>query len=145
MPRDRTLLLVAVIGFALWLVAAGPLRSWASASGLRSLWVLGVAPSFWAGFTLTCWQAFGTRTGPLVSAAFALALVTLAEGVQLLLPRQTPDVWDITAGAMGAALAAPIVWARNAAGGNGHEEPMEHARRMGVPHGPSSAPPGDGD
>lgn len=111
-PRDRVLLAIAVAALVLWLGFVGPLRTWASGAGLRSLWLFGVAPSFFAGSALACWQAYGTRTGPPASAAYAFGLIALAEALQLALPRATPDAWDLVAGAAGSGLGALAVWVR---------------------------------
>lgn len=106
---DRVLLALTLVFFSMWLGSAGPLRWWASEAGIATLFVFGVAPSFFAGATLTCWQSLATRTGPITSAAFALALTVLGEAAQIVLPGHTPDLWDIVAGALGALLAVPLV------------------------------------
>ncbi|MCR4341239.1 MAG: hypothetical protein NUW01_15285 [Gemmatimonadaceae bacterium] len=115
--RDRWLLLVALLAFALWLAALGPIRSWASGAGLRDHWLIGVAPSFFAGATMALWQAFAVRSTPLAAAAGAVAIVALAEAAQFALPRYTPDIRDVLAGIAGVALVVPLlVWrARRAA------------------------------
>ncbi len=110
--RDRVLLIATLAAFVLWMASVGPLRSWASGAGVRGFWVFGVAPSFFAGSTLTLWQAFTTRTGAAVSALYGASLVALAEVVQFLLPTHRTDGWDVVAGVMGALLAAPLVWYR---------------------------------
>lgn len=107
--RDRLLLAVALVTFGLWLITIGPVRAWADGVGLRDHWVLGVAPSFLAGFTLANWTGFVARTEPLTSAAFAVTWVVLAEASQLVLPRYTADLWDVLAGMVGAALAVPLL------------------------------------
>ena len=107
--RDRRLLVAALLLFALWLASIGPVRTWASHVGLRGHWAVGVAPSFLAGFTFVLWQAFATRSRPLVCAAYAVALVVLTELAQLVLPGYTADVWDVVAGAVGAGLAVPVL------------------------------------
>lgn len=108
-PRDKSLLGVGLLAFGLWLSAIGPARAWASGAGIGEHWTFGVAPSFLAGFCFAHWQAFATRSRPIVAAAYAMALVALAEGVQLILPRYTADLWDMLAGIVGAGLAVPIL------------------------------------
>jgi hypothetical protein len=107
--RDRLLLLIALLGFALWLFAIGLARMWATRAGLGGHWTLGVAPSFFAGFTFALWQAYIVRSGPFESAASAAVLVSLAELVQLGLPRYRADSWDAVAGIAGAALTFPLL------------------------------------
>ena len=114
--RDGCVLVLALAAFALWLAAIGPLRAWSKDAGVRIQWAFGVAPSFFAGLTWALWQAFVTRTGPVVSALYAVALITLAEAVQLFLPRYRADVWDVVAGMAGAAVALPILFWRARAG-----------------------------
>lgn len=106
---DRVLLTASLCAFVVWITTAGPVRWWADGSALRSAWVLGVAPNFFAGVTLTWWQAFVTGTGPLVSAACAMVLLVVGEGVQLAMSHQTADRWDIVASAAGAMAAVPAV------------------------------------
>lgn len=69
-------------------------------------------PNPFAGTTLTLWQAFGTRTGPVASAGFAVAVLGLMEAVQLVLPRHRANVWDVVASVVGAAAAAVIIQSR---------------------------------
>jgi len=109
---DKYLLAFTFAFFIMWLGSAGPLRWWASDAGIRTLWIFGVAPSFFAGSTFTCWQALATQTRPLASAAFALGITILGETAQLALPGHTPDIWDVVAGAVGASLGLPVVWWR---------------------------------
>jgi hypothetical protein len=99
------------VSFGLWLAVIGPVRARAG-SGIGASWLLGSTPSLLAGFAFAHWQAFATRSGPLVSAVSAALLVTLAELIQLALPRYTADLRDVVAGIAGAALAAPILWWR---------------------------------
>ena len=106
---DRWLLAFTLATFVLWLASVGPLRSWASESGVRGHWVFGVAPSLFAGGTLAAWQALATATRPVASALIAGALVSLAEVAHLVMPRQTADLWDVIAGLAGAALALPFL------------------------------------
>lgn len=108
-PRDRFLLIASLGAFVLWISTVGPVRWLAEGNDLRSFWMLGVAPSFFAGVTFTWWQACFTGTGPFASAGYALALIALAEVAQLAMPHQTADVWDVVAGAAGVAVAAPVV------------------------------------
>lgn len=107
--RDKYFLFAALVGFGLWLASIGPLRTWATEAGLRGSWVFGVAPSFLAACTFAFWQAFAVRSRPLASAAYAAALVTAAEVIQLFLPGYTADVWDAVAGVVGAAVAMPML------------------------------------
>lgn len=108
-PRDRNVLAAALIAFALWLLAIGPVRTWAAGGDAPLRWVVGVAPSFFAGLWFAFWPAFISRTSPVVSVAGAVVLVTLAEAVQLFLPRYTADVWDVVAGMFGVATALPVL------------------------------------
>lgn len=98
-----------MLAFSFWLVAVGPARAWARRADVSGHWILGVAPSFFAAVTFAHWQAYRTRTGPITSAGIALAFVTLAEVVQLVLPRYTADLGDVLAGIVGAALAAVTI------------------------------------
>ena len=107
--RDKYFLIAALVGFGLWLASVGPLRIWATRAGQRGSWVFGVAPSFLAACTFAFWQAFAVRSRPLASAAYAAALVTAAEVIQLFLPFYTADVWDVVAGVVGAAVAMPVL------------------------------------
>ena len=108
-PRDRVLLILALVGFGLWLASVGPMRTLATKAGLRRDLVFGFAPSFLAALTFVFWQAFATRSRPLVSALYTAGLVGAAEVVQLFLPRYTADVWDVVAGIVGAAVAVPVL------------------------------------
>ena len=107
------LLAAALAALALWLVALGPVRDWASGAGLRANWVIGVAPSFFAGATFALWQAFAVRSSPIASAAGASVLVVMAELAQLGLPRYTPDVGDAFAGMLGAGIVVPVLMWRS--------------------------------
>jgi VanZ family protein len=118
--RDRGLLVAALFAFAFWLAAIGPVRTWASGGHLRANWMVGVAPSFFAGATFALWQAFAVRTRPVVSVATASAVVVLAEVAQLFLPRYTADVLDAIAGIIGAVVVTPfLVWRSRRAAGAG--------------------------
>ena len=108
---DPCLAAFTVIAFVLWMGSVGPLRSWATEAGVREHWTFGVAPSLFAGATLTGWQSLG-GTPPLASALLASLLIVLAEAAHLFMPRQTADGWDVLAGLMGAAVALPFVWWR---------------------------------
>ena len=85
--------------------------------GHRSSWVVGVAPSFFAAWSFAFWQAFAVKTRPLKAAAYATALVTATEVVQLVLPRYlegafhryTADIWDVAAGVVGAGAALLVL------------------------------------
>ena len=112
-PRDWVLLIAALVGFGFWLAAIGPVRDWAGGAGLRANWVIGVAPSVFAGATFALWQAFAVRSGPLASVAGAAAIVVLAEVAQLGLRRYTPDVGDALAGVLGAGIVLPFLWWRS--------------------------------
>jgi hypothetical protein len=107
--RDKVLLVLAIFALALWLSAAGPIRWAVEGSTVRLPWILGVLPNFLAGITLTCWQAFLTRTSPVASAVFAVAVLGIAEAAQLLLPSYRADWWDVAASATGALLAIPVL------------------------------------
>lgn len=112
--RDQWFLFAALLGFGLWLASVGPLRTWATGAGIHDSWVLGVAPSFFAGCTFAFWQAFAVRSKPLASLAYAAALVTATEVIQNFLPGYTADVWDAVAGIVGAAFAMPVLLWRDA-------------------------------
>ena len=107
--RDPYMLIASLLGLGLWLASIGPVRVWAARDGHRGAWVLGVAPSFLAAWTLAFWNAFAMRKRPLVSAAYAAAVVAGAEVVQLVWPRYTPDAWDVAAGVVGAATVLPLL------------------------------------
>ena len=107
--RDPWLLVAVLVTFALWLAAIGLFRTWARASGHRGSVLIGVAPSFFAGMSWTLWIAFATRTAPVASAIWTSALMVAAETAQLVLPGYTADVWDVVAGALGAAIVVPIL------------------------------------
>ena len=107
------MLIAALLGLGLWLASIGPVRVWAAAASHRGNWVFSVAPSFLAAWTLAFWNAFAMRKGPLMSAAYAAAVVAGAEVVQLVLPRYTPDAWDVVAGVVGAVTVLPVLLWRN--------------------------------
>lgn len=109
---DRILLLFTLAFFATWLGSAGPLRWWASDAGMATLFVFGVAPSFFAGATFTCWISLATRTGPLVSGILSLGITVLGEGGQLLVAGHSADIRDVVAGALGAVISTPVVRCR---------------------------------
>ncbi len=107
--RDRFLLLIALLTFAVWLFSISTARTWAARSGSRGNWFVGVAPSFFAGLTFAFWNSYWARSAPITSAAIAAVIVTLAEVAQIFIPRYTADPWDAVAGIVGAALALPIL------------------------------------
>lgn len=107
--RDLYMLIAALLGLGLWLASIGPVRVWAAAAGHRGNWVFSVAPSFLAAWTLAFWNAFAMKKGPLMSAAYAAAVVAGAEVVQLVLPRYTADAWDVVAGVVGAVTVLPVL------------------------------------
>lgn len=108
---DAALLRWAGVLFALWLFCTGPLR-WVAAPTLP-LWLLGSAPNFFAGLTLTFWQAFVVPSRPAGSAAVALAVLAFVEAVQLAMPQHRADPWDLLASLVGCSLAVPSLhWRR---------------------------------
>ena len=108
--RDAALLRWAGVLFALWLFCTGPLR-WVAAHALP-LWLLGSAPNFFAGLTLTFWQAFVVPSRPAGSAAVALAVLAFVEAVQLAMPQHRADPWDLLASLVGCSLAVPALYWR---------------------------------
>ena len=107
--RDRFLLILALLTFALWLFSISTGRILAAQSALRGNWFVGVAPSFLAGLTFAFWNSYLARSRPVMSAVLAAVIVTLAEVAQIFIPRYTADPWDAAAGIVGAALALPIL------------------------------------
>jgi hypothetical protein len=98
--------------FVLWIASVGPIRSWATGAGIRDHWAFGVAPSFFAGSTLTAWQTASVGTRPAFSVLFAGGLLALAEVAHLFMPHHTADGWDVLAGLAGALVAFPYVQGR---------------------------------
>lgn len=112
--QDRWLLAFMAGAFVLWMASVGPIRSWATEVGIRGHWSFGIAPSFFAGSTLTAWQTVGVGTRPGFSALIAFALLALAEIAHLFMPQHTADGWDVAAGLAGAIVALPFVqWRTN--------------------------------
>lgn len=107
--RDRYFLFTALIGCLLWIASVSPLRIWAIRVCQYDSWIFGIAPNFLAGSTFAFWQAFAVKSKPLASVAYAAALVTIAEVIQLYMPRYTFDVWDVMAGVVGVAVAMPVL------------------------------------
>lgn len=121
---DDRFLRYATLGFVVfWLASVGPVRTWASEVGLRSVWWFGVAPSFFAGGAFATWQALATRVSGWLALLYAVCLVSLAEAIQLVMPNTTPDLWDILAGCAGATLGGGVVAWRERIG--------EHPSRQG--------------
>jgi predicted branched-subunit amino acid permease len=111
--RDRFLMIIALLFFALWLFSIGPARTLARHHGFGRSWAVGVAPNFFAGLTFAAWQGYRTRTSPWVTVGYAMVAVSLAEFVQLFLPHYTADPLDAIAGIAGALLAFPLLsWRR---------------------------------
>lgn len=110
--HDRFFLVVALIGWLLWIISVSPLRIYAMRTNVSFSWAFDAAPSFFAGFTFVFFQAFAVKSRPLASVAYAAVLVTAAEVAQLYMPRYTFDKWDLVAGIIGVAIAMPILFWR---------------------------------
>jgi len=102
--RDTALLRWAGILFVVWLACTGPAR-WL-AGPVLPVWFAGSAPNFFAGLTLTFWQAFVVPSHAVGSAAVALAVLALVEAVQLAMPQHRADPWDLLTSLAGCGLAA---------------------------------------
>ena len=102
--RDTALLRWAGVLFVAWLACTGPVR-WLAGPMLPA-WFTGSAPNFFAGLTLTFWQAFVVPSRAVGSAAVALAVLGLVEAVQLAMPQHRADPWDLLASLAGCCLAA---------------------------------------
>ena len=76
---DRLLTAAALAAFTLWLAAVGPVRTWASGAGVRDAWLVGVAPSLFAGLTMALWLRRSAGAGPLYACALSAGLTALAE------------------------------------------------------------------
>jgi len=103
---QKRLGVVYLIGFVLWFAAASAARPWAGAIGLEGHLALGIAPSFFAGVTVTAFITFQWRRRPILAVASGAALMVLIEVVQLWLPKYVFDPLDALAGVSGAALVA---------------------------------------
>ena len=109
---DRPLAAFALVAFACWMASVGPVRTWATGAGVRDWWVFGVAPSAFAGMAIAAWQALAVRSQPALAVGIACGLVALAEVAHVWMPRRTADMWDVTAGVVGALLAWPVLRCR---------------------------------
>ena len=107
LKRDKMLLMCAAAMFVLWLACTGPLR-WYASSSLPS-WLLGSAPNFFAGITLTLWQAFAVPSRPLASAMVAFAVLFTVELTQLFMPQHRADLWDLVASLAGCVVATAFL------------------------------------
>ena len=103
LKRDAALLKWAAGMFVIWLAWTGPIR-WYASSALPT-WLLGSAPNFFAGITLTFWQAFVLPTRPLASAVVAFAVLAAVEFAQLFMPQHRADLWDFLASLVGCLVA----------------------------------------
>jgi hypothetical protein len=109
--RDTTVLRWAIAAFIVWLAWTGPVR--ASGSAALPAWLLGRAPNFFAGVTLSFWQAFAVPGRVLGSCLLALVVLTVGEVVQLAMPQHRSDPGDVVASALGCAAAATaLTWRR---------------------------------
>lgn len=112
--RDVFLLRCAGVFFVFWISCTGPLR-WLAGPALP-LWLTGSAPNFFAGLTLTFWQAFVVPSHPLGSAAVALAVLALVEAAQMAIPQHRADVWDLLASFVGCSVAVVALYGRRPRG-----------------------------
>lgn len=103
-PKSKPLTLVYMISGVLWGASVG-VRSWRPLLGYEGGWALGVAPSFFAGVTLTLIVAGSLKFRPLFAMVYGATLMLLAEVVQLFIPRYVYDPLDVLAGFLGATLA----------------------------------------
>ncbi|QIK80639.1 hypothetical protein G7069_02905 [Lysobacter sp. HDW10] len=112
--RDFALLRWAGVLFLVWLGCTGPLR-WLAGTVLPP-WFVGSAPNFFAGLTLTFWQAFAVPSRPLGSAAVAFGVLAPVEAIQVSLPQHRADPIDLMASLVGCCLAAALLhWRRRVA------------------------------
>lgn len=102
--RDKKLLHWALAAFVVWLAWTGPIR-WSAGSSLPA-WLLGSAPNFFAGITLTLWQAYAVPSRELAPAVVAFTVLSAVEAAQIVMPQHRADIWDLLASLVGCALAA---------------------------------------
>ena len=111
LKRDTALLKWAASMFVIWLAWTGPIR-WYTSSNLPA-WLLGSAPNFFAGITLTFWQAFVLPSRPLASAVVAFAVLTAVEVAQLVMTQHRADLLDLVASFAGCVVAVGLLsWRR---------------------------------
>jgi hypothetical protein len=108
-PTQQLLGVVYLIGFFLWFGSALAVRPWAAAIGLEGHWTLGVAPSFFAGVTVTAFVAFRCRLRPTLAFVSGTVLMLLLEIVQVWLPNYVFDPFDVLAGLFGAAQVSALL------------------------------------
>lgn len=108
-PKQQLLSVVYLIGFLLWFGSALAVRPWAAVIGLEGHWTVGVAPSFFAGVTVTAFLALRWRLGPFLVLVSAAVLMLLLEIVQIWLPNYVFDPLDMLAGGFGAALLSMLL------------------------------------
>jgi glycopeptide antibiotics resistance protein len=104
LKREKALLKWVAAVFVVWLACTGPLR-WYASYALPS-WLLGNAPNFFAGITLTLWQAFVIPSRPLASAGVAFAVLCTVEASQLFMPQHRADIFDLVASLTGCLVAS---------------------------------------
>jgi hypothetical protein len=108
--RQRTLLVVCLVGWVSWVASTKVVRPWAAAIGIEGHWALAVAPSFIAGIPVTAYVAFiltiARRLKTLHAFIGGAVLVTLLEVIQPWLPNRVFDLFDVIAGICGAAVVA---------------------------------------
>jgi hypothetical protein len=100
----RFLAAVFVVAFGLWFCFALVVRPWAAVVGFEGHWVLGMAPSLFAGIAVTAWIASTWRHRPLLVLIYGSTSITLIEVIQLWLPKYVFDPRDVLAGLIGSAL-----------------------------------------
>jgi len=108
-PRHRRLQRVYLVLFVGWMFLHGPIRTWVGNTGLGGSWVLGVAPSLFAGLAVAIASALAYGFRPLTGSAYGAGFSILAEMIQPWLPSYTFDPWDVAAGLVGAGFAVPLL------------------------------------
>lgn len=108
-PGDKALTFVLVPLMVLAMAAAGPLREWAMKANFGYGLFFDIAPSLFVGASLALFIAIMEKVSLTKCFLLALGVATGLEVLQGLLPRQTFDLWDIGASALGAALVLPLI------------------------------------
>jgi len=122
---DRFLRYATVVFVVLWLASVGPIRTWASDAGIRTLWWFGVAPSLFSGVAFATWQATSTSVRAWASVLSSIVLTLLAEAAQMTMATATADLWDVVAGCIGAGVGGLIVAWRERVGEHPSRLPRE--------------------
>lgn len=107
--NDKVYLKYTLLFFLFWLICTGPLRNLGSTDSQVLNILLGVAPNFFAGITLVFWMTYAISAGPLKAFITAFLVLAFGEFIQLFMERQTADVLDLIASALGGVLGVWLV------------------------------------